>query len=118
MSAWDDRVLKSARSSAILIGHIAARASSCELSLDMGRRFCVDQGLHERRPIGEDEIGRDGANVLEEARARSFGGSGLGPELFECAASQRLAALRSQSFSAAPSWGAMNSGIIGKAMAW
>ena len=24
---------------ALLIGHIAARASSCELSLDMGRRF-------------------------------------------------------------------------------
>src|SRR4051812_30550789 len=27
------------RGAAILIGHIAARASSCELSLDMGRRF-------------------------------------------------------------------------------
>src|ERR671911_10640 len=33
-------------------------------------------------------------------------------------ASQRLAALRSQSCFSAPSWGAMNSGIMGKAMAW
>src|SRR3954471_9915186 len=73
---------------AILIGHIAARASSCELSLDMGRRFCVDQGLQERRPIGKDEIGRDGSDVLEEARARSFGGSGLDPELFEAVANR------------------------------
>src|SRR4051794_4133301 len=52
----------------------------------MGRRFCVDQGLHERRPIGKDEIDRDGFDVLEEARARSFSGSGLGPELFEAVA--------------------------------
>src|SRR4051794_38801069 len=52
----------------------------------MGRRFCVDQGLHERRPIGKDEIGRDGSGVLEEAHPRSFGGSGLGPELFEAVA--------------------------------
>src|SRR4051794_34263733 len=44
------------RGSAILIGRIAAQTSSCELSLDMGRRFCVDQGLHERRPVGKDEI--------------------------------------------------------------
>src|SRR3954467_9419245 len=34
------------------------------------------------------------------------------------AASQRLAALRSQSCFSAPSWGAMNSGIMGSAMAW
>src|SRR3954463_1061219 len=34
------------------------------------------------------------------------------------AASQRWAAWRSQSCFAAPSWGAMNSGIMGKAMAW
>src|SRR3954469_19379424 len=71
---------------AILIGRIAAQTSSCELSLDMGRRFCVDQGLHERRPVGKDEIGRDGSDVLEEAGARAFGGSGLGPELFEAVA--------------------------------
>src|SRR5215212_9887487 len=71
---------------AILIGRIAARTSSCELSLDMGRRFRVDQGLHERRPIGKDEMGRDGSDVLEEAGARAFGGSGLGPELFEAVA--------------------------------
>src|SRR4051812_45340998 len=31
-------------------------------------------------------MGRDGADVLEEARARSFGDSGLGPELFEAVA--------------------------------
>src|SRR5215213_2279630 len=74
------------RSPAILIGRIAARTSSCELSLDMGRRFRVDQGLHERRPIGKDEMGRDGSDVLEEAGARAFGGSGLGPELFEAVA--------------------------------
>src|SRR3954468_11939562 len=71
---------------AILIRCIAARASSCELGLDMGRRFCVDQGLHERRPIGKDEIDRDGSDVVEEARTRSFSGSGLGPELFEAVA--------------------------------
>src|SRR3954447_2720535 len=73
---------------AILIRCIAARASSCELGLDMGRRFCVDQRLHKRCPIGKDEIGRDGSDVLEEARPRSFGGSGLGPELFEAVANR------------------------------
>src|SRR5919202_2982094 len=35
---------------------------------------------------GYVRIGRDGADVLEEARARSFGGSGLDPELFEAVA--------------------------------
>src|SRR5438270_11100745 len=82
------RFCQASRQATILMRCIATLASSCELSLDMGRRFCVDQGLHERRPVGEDEIGRDGADVLEEARARSFGGSGLDPELFEVVAAR------------------------------
>src|SRR3954451_18232377 len=76
------------KGTAILIRRIAARASSCELGLDMGRRLCVDQGLHERRPIGKDEIGGDGSDVLEKARPRPFGGPGFGPELFEAVANR------------------------------
>lgn len=48
-----------------------------------GRRITGDEGIHEALPRGEDEIGGDGSDVLEEAGARSFCLAGMLPEGFQ-----------------------------------
>lgn len=42
-------------------------------------RFGVGDGAEQRVPVGEDDVGGDGAQVLEEAVSRAAGGHGGAP---------------------------------------
>jgi hypothetical protein len=77
----------------------------------VGRRLGGEQEVAACRPDGLGDRLAGEQVVAEDMGRRSF-------RRPPWAASQRLAALRSQSCFSAPSWGAMNSGIKGSAMAW
>ena len=51
---------------------LPAMRSHGGLGGDLGRRFRVDQGLQKSLPVGEDEVGGDGADMLEEAHAGAW----------------------------------------------
>ena len=53
----------------------------------IGRRIAGDEGIHEAAPGGEDEVGGDGSDVLEESCTRTFRLAGLLPEGFQAVVS-------------------------------
>ena len=59
---------------------------------DGGRWFGVDEGLHEGIPVGDHEVGRDGADVLEDAFPGALGGPGVDPDLLRIIEPARIIA--------------------------